>query len=190
MSTPRIDSTRNLIDDLVLLLAEFRAEVHDIHDLATNRPRAAEEAKVNGGSRDYALDTNGDQVARRLYITAVREIIHAMNPVSDAIKAVRSHLTAGVAPSTFDKSAVVPKHEVAAAVNAAQRRRLRGEYEPHLIAKQPFVGYIEPTEELDHLRNAVAKMAAGQKPDRSRLTPAEQDAWRRAATPDAFGKAG
>jgi hypothetical protein len=185
MSTPRIDSTRNAIDALILRLAEFRAEVHDIHDLATNRPRAAEQAKVNGGSRDYALDTHGDIEARDLYIAAVREVVHADAAVSDAIGRIRSHLTAGGGSSGFDRSAVVPKHEVASAIAAAQRRRQRGEYEPHLIARQPPVGYVEPTVELDNLRNAVLKMAAGTKPDRSRLTPAEQDAWRRAATPDA-----
>lgn len=186
MSAPRIDTTRNMLDGLILLLAEFRAEVHDIHDLAYNRPRAADEAKVAGGSRDYALDTNGDMIARRLYIHAATTLVRVEGPVSDAIAKIRSHLTAGGSVSGYDKTRTAPKAEVAAAIRAAERRRGRArttpvETEPHhLIAHQPPLAYQEPTEELDNLRSALRKTVGRAKPDRSRLTPAEQDAWRRA----------
>lgn len=190
MSAPRIDSTRNLVDQMILLLAEFRAEVHDIHDLSSNRGRAAEEAKVRGGDPDYCLDNHGDPEARRLYVTAVGSILRALGPVEISIKAIRSHLTAG-RPSSgiFDKAKSAPKHEVAAAIARAEHnlgRSSRWDREhPHAIGPQPKVGYIEPTVELANLRNALTKMCSGVKPDRSRLTPAEQEAWRRATASQA-----
>lgn len=184
MSAPRIDTTRNMVDSLILLLADFRDEVHDINDLAYNRNRAAEEARVAGGSRDYALDSHGDMIARRLYTHAVVQMVKATNPIDDAIKAIRGHITAGGSVSGFDKSKTAPKAEVAAAINAAKRRRRRGDTSHHLVASQPHLDYLEPTAELDNLRNALIKMARGVKPDRSRLTPGEVDAWRRAVTPE------
>lgn len=183
MSAPRIDTFRNTLDATILRLAELWDETHDIHDLAYNRTRAADEARVNGGSRDFALDTNGDMVARRLYIDVARDVVEHAGVVEDSIGRIRSHLTSGSAVSTYDRSAAVPRHEVAAAITAAGRRRQRGEFSPHLIARPAPLAYIEPTVELENLRAAVRKMAPGQKPDRSRLTPAEQDAWRRCSPP-------
>lgn len=191
MTAPRIDTTRNIVDDLILLLAEFRAELHDIHDLAYNRKRAAEEARVSGGSRDHALDTHGDMEARRLYSDAVWALGKAEGPLTTAIKAIRSHLTKGAGVTAADRTKAATKAEVTAAIHAAQRRRHRSKVTPietephHLIAPQPRVGYVEPTVELEQLQNAVRKMCRNVKPDRSRLTPAEQDAWRRAAVPEA-----
>lgn len=192
MIAPRIDSTRNLIDDLILLLAEFRAEVHDIHDLAYNRKRAAEEARVAGGSRDFALDTHGDMRARDLYRDARWALDKAETPLKVSIDAIRSHVTQGAGISAADRTKAATKAEVTAAIHAAERRAARSRLTPiesephHRISAQPRVGYVEPTVELVTLQNAIRKMARLDpehvKPDRSRLTPAEQDAWRRATT--------
>lgn len=56
----RLAATRELLS-----LAE--RELEDLHILAYERARAASDAKVSGGTRDYALDTHGDVKAREAY---------------------------------------------------------------------------------------------------------------------------
>lgn len=73
--TIRIDTLRNSIAGARELLDLIHQELEDLHLLAYERATAVSEAKVSGGSHDYALDTHGDPNAR----TAYRELGRAVD---------------------------------------------------------------------------------------------------------------
>lgn len=199
MSAPRIDTFRRTIDAVIVRLSEFRAEVGDLHDLAHDRHRAGNDAKVRGGSRDYALDTHGDPRARQLYIDVAARTIGLARAVEADLKAVGRYLDAGDRSNARTKDA--EDDEVIDAVNAARRRRLRGETSHHLrVAQPPIQSQVDWRQECEALRRATAKVTTRfaemhadceqvedgkrrklrRRYDLSVLSPRERDAWDRA----------
>lgn len=202
MTTPRIDAVRNEIRHAIELLHLLGDQLDDLHVLAYDRHHAAAEAKVRGGSRDYALDNHGDKQARDLYAQVARDLRHTISGLTGSIKGVRGYLTAGSGGGRRDATADATADEVIAALDAQRRRRARGEYEPALLATQPHVAsQTEWRTECEALRSAVRKATSAfaadhqhcHPPERGRfkhkllrrypmklLTPRERDAWRRA----------
>jgi len=60
MTTIRTDTLKNRTASTRELLGMVLEELEDLHVLAYERATALSEAKVSGGSHDYALDTHGD----------------------------------------------------------------------------------------------------------------------------------
>lgn len=161
MSAPRIDTFRNLIASLVDKLQELDPDIADLHDLAYNRHRAANEAKVKGGTRDYALDTHGDLRARDLYTKTAARLVGLGREAEKDLKDIRRYLNATDRAIRLDHTADVTATEFDQAHNARTRRLARGERHPHLLVSQPERRHhIDPTVELEQLRGAVRRLAA------------------------------
>lgn len=201
--TTRIDTVRSEINHAGRLLHELGDQLDDLHVLAYNRHRAQAE-RVNGGGRDYALDTHGDPKARALIGQVAKDVRRATNTLRSSLGGVRGFLTTGATTTRRDGSADCTTDEVIEALEAQNRRRERGEYEPAPLVKQRLVhSQTEWRTECEALRAAVRKLTAdfaadhqhcqaahtdhrGQRPKLPRryrmslLTPRERDAWRRA----------
>lgn len=193
-SAPRIDTFRRTMLAVVDLIAELGPDVEDVHDLAYNRNRAANQAKVSGGSRDYALDTHGDMEARRLYTEVAAELIGLGRAAESALRRLRTHLNSEERAIRYDGSANVSATELLQARAARARREARGERHPHRnVAELDRKVHLDPVDELRHLQGAMRRIAKGldadhracrdeegkRKPkwlDRSVLSPAQRDA--------------
>lgn len=157
---PRIDTFRNLLDHVQQLLAELRPDIDDIHDLAYNRNRAAANARVSGGGRDYALDTHGDIQARDLYTEIGGELVGFGRLLERSIRQLRSHLNRQDTALRRDDSAAVSAAEHASALFSRGRRLERGERHPHVVVAQPTrKQHVDPNVELEHLQQAVRRLA-------------------------------
>ena len=179
MTAPRIDSVRRDINDAITSLRFLADNLEDVHALAYNRHRAAQEAKVRGGTRDYALDTHGDPEARRLYTDTARIAEKIIDEAIGMATDVRSWLTEGKGGSRKDATADCSTDEIIAALDARRRRKARGEYEPSLIAQQPVVvASMDWKTECEVLRTAVRKVTGEFLADHAHCQPADQGAGR------------
>lgn len=203
MTAPRIDSVRSEIREAMDLLIVLGDQLDDLHVLAYNRHRAAHEAKVRGGSRDYALDNHGDLTARRLYSDVAKQLHTTISDLTASIKDIRGYLTSGGGTTRRDPTADATVDDVLEALDAQARRRQRGEYQPaRLVDQPPVFSQTEWRKECEALRSAVRKVTEpflqehqhcqhpvvdhrGQRPKLKRrfalnlLTPREREAWRR-----------
>lgn len=193
-SAPRIDVFRRTMLAVIDRLAELGPDVEDVHDLAYNRNRAANQAKVSGGSRDYALDTHGDMEARRLYTEVAAELLGVARSAESALKKLRTHLNSEERAIRYDGTANVTALELLQARTARARRAARGEHHPHRnVSELDRKIHLDPVTELEHLRTAFRRIAArldaehkacrgedGKRIpkwlDRSMLSPAQRDA--------------
>jgi hypothetical protein len=184
--TLRIDTFRRQLAGTIGLLELVRSQLDDLHALAYDRPRAAAEAPVRGGTRDYALDTHGDARARDLWKTLALRVTDATEDLTVVLHDTAGYLSAGSSGARRDRTADAPAGEIHAAIAAQARRRARGDYTPAATVAQPDAPDVSrDLDELDQLRSLCRKLAAGGiRPDRSRLTPLEHDAWRHAVDPD------
>lgn len=201
MSAPRIDTFRNTLDAVIRRIEDdLWPEVADLHDLAYNRTRAAneQEAKRRGGPVDYALDNHGDTKARNLYIAVANRMIDLARGAEDAAKDIRRHLNKQDDRPRSRTGSVITAAEFDEAMSARRRRAERGERHPHRVVAQPERRHsIDPSVELEQLRGAVRRLAAhldrehrgcfddgGQRKarwlDRSVLSPGQSDALDRA----------
>ena len=204
MTAPRIDAVRTEIRETIRLLDWLGGQLDDLHVLAYTRHRAGQEAKVRGGSHDYALDNHGDPEARHLYAQVAKDLRSTLNRLQGSVKDVRGFLTArGTSSTRRDRSADASKIEVLGQIARQAKRRRRGDYTPAPLVEQPqvFTEFDWQTE-CDALRSAVRKVTAaflsdhqtsqstatdwrGQRLKLTRryqtklLTPRERDAWRR-----------
>lgn len=204
MTAPRIDAVRAEIARTIRLLHELDDNLLDLHVLAYERGRTASGDKVNGGSRDYALDNHGSARARDLYDQVARRLRFTTGALTDDLKELRGFLTSGPNGTRRDRTADCGADEIQEAIDAQTRRRVRGEYEPTRLVAQPRVwSQTEWRNECEALRSAVRKAVAGfvedhqwcqsatidqrgQRPKLRRrvqtklLTPREREAWSRA----------
>jgi hypothetical protein len=161
MSAPRIDTFRRTMDAVVERLAELRPDIEDVHDLAYNRTKAAAYDRVNGGDRDYALDTHGDMIARDLYIDVAAQLVGLGRGVERAAKKLRAHLNQQSSAIRRDGSADVTAAEFTQARYAQARRIDRGEQHAHaVVAQAERRHFIDPVAELEQLRTAVRRLSA------------------------------
>lgn len=133
--TVRIDTLRNTIAGTRHLLDMVHEELEDLHVVAYERPTANADAKVSGGSRDYALDTHGDPKARDAYrrlgdVTA-DACARIDAAVSDALKLLRD----GDTPVKTQRRLRLV--ELGEAIAAQARRTRRGDYSAVRRGPQP-----------------------------------------------------
>lgn len=138
MTAVRVDTLRNRIAGTIDLLGKAREEADDLHLLAYDRRTAADEAKVAGGSRDYALDTHGDLKAREAYKHLADAILSACGTLEDATTYVNKVLRAA---SDTDPVKLGPRSTTAVELGekiAAQARRIADDsYVPVRRMPQP-----------------------------------------------------
>lgn len=186
--TIRIDTFRNKLAATRALLDKVEDHLVDLHTLAYSRHAAQQADKVRGGQRDYALDTHGDPKARELWGRLTLKVMDATEDLAVAAHDTLGYLTRGPSPATRrDTTADITSDELIEALEAQARRRQAGEYTPTATAIQPPPRKTNTSAELEALQRAVAKTVrhshrTGNKlrPPKGQLTPAEQDAWRRA----------
>ena len=138
MSDPRIDSLRNQIDRTNAALQRLRPMLDDLHVLAYDRQAARMAERVNGGDRSYALDTNGDMIAREHLRTLKSILSAACADIEQACFNTLAHMDQGHITPTTTRAANAD--DVKAALEAQQRRTARGEYTPSRGYPQPEPG--------------------------------------------------
>ncbi len=146
--TPRIDTMRRRLQATIDLLMTVSEELEDLNVLAYDRRAAADDIKVSGGERDYALDTNGDPRARDAY----RQLSMAQADMFD-IAAEATHDVLTVLRSG-ERSAprgprLIRALELAEAIGLQAKRAAAGDYTPVRRELQP---------EADKAANAVAEI--------------------------------
>lgn len=202
MSAPRIDTLRNVLDAVQQRLDEFRPEIEDLHEMAYNRAKAAQEVPGRTSSHDFALDTHGDMRARELYIDIAARLVGLGREVEKSAKAVRRYLNRDDGRIRRFNGTEISAEEFDQARNARRRRALRGERHPHRVVSQPErAHHLDPTVELEQLRGAVRRLAkhldrdhvacrdedGKRRPrwlDRASMSPAQRDAFDRALIRD------
>lgn len=135
MATIRIDTIRNRIAGTRELLALIYEEIQDLHLLAYERATAVSEAKVSGGSHDYALDTHGDRDARDAYRHLGDTLDRMCGQLDDAVTQALNVLRKGDSPTRGARHLRVV--ELGEAITAQARRSRRGDYTPIRRGPQP-----------------------------------------------------
>jgi hypothetical protein len=134
-ATPRIDTIRNRLAATVTLLGDVQPHLADLHALAYDRATARREA-VNGGDRDYALDTHGDPRARTAYKHLALATIDACELLAEAAHDVTRLLKDGDHDHTKSRH-YINDEELAVALAAKATRIARGENESIPTNAQP-----------------------------------------------------
>lgn len=134
-STPRVDTTRNRLAATGTLLADVLPHLNDLHALAYDRATARREA-VNGGSRDYALDTHGDPRARHAYKHLALATVDACEILAEAAHTAVRLLKAGDHDHSKSKDQI-NEEDLALALAAKATRIARGENESIPTNAQP-----------------------------------------------------
>ena len=156
--TIRIDTLRNTLAGTRRLLDMIGEEIEDLHVLAYDRQAARQEAKVSGGTADWALDTHGDQRARQAYRDLAEAVDQACVLLDDAIYDALNLLREG--PSSMGRA---PRRlrlvELGEAIASQVKRTRRGEYEPIRRGIQPDAhnALAEITKERDTLNRALTE---------------------------------
>ncbi len=158
-STPlRIDKLRNQFTATHGRLQLAEAEIEDLYVLAYDRP-AAKEQRVNGGERDYALDTHGDPRARQLLRDGASILDATMADISAWCDAVRAFMADGEIAARR-KPFTVTANETADAIAAQSRRRRRGEYTPRRTYPQNVDQIIAENRQLRKRIEELERKAA------------------------------
>lgn len=166
MTTIRIDTLANRIAATKDLLAMLLEELEDLHLLAYERATAASEAKVSGGSPDYALDTHGNPHARDAYRLLGNLTYRICDELENASNQALNVLRKGNTPGRSG-----PRHlrliELGEQiVNQAQRAR-RGDYTPIRRGNQPDT--IAALEEAIRDRDAAQRQVTALERERDRM---------------------
>jgi hypothetical protein len=131
----RIDTRRNQLAGTRVLLTLILEEIEDLHVLAYDRPVALSEAKVSGGSHDYALDTHGDPRARSAYHQLGHAIESACKLLDEATTNALNLLREGNSPGRGQRHLRLA--ELGEAISSQVRRSRRGDYTPVRRGPQP-----------------------------------------------------
>lgn len=186
MTAPRIDQVRKRANRAIHRIAEALEHVEDLHTLGWYRHadyRARE--RITGGDPTAVgidLDNNGNPDARDAYEQLGDDLIAIETRVEKAVAHAMATFDVGLIRARRDQTADATTPEVITALGRRDKRKREGEYTPTAVIDQPLPTGAGPylttaatLDELEHLRNAVRK--TGQKADRRRFTPREQDAW-------------
>jgi hypothetical protein len=140
----RIDTVRSRLVGTQALLELVAAQLEDLHVLAYDRQTAARELAVTGGSRDWALDTNGDPRARDAYRQLNIAAMGACTKLAEAANTAVRLLTEGDPGEPRPRTRrTIRLHELASAVDAQARRIARGDYTPVANRPQPATSAID-----------------------------------------------
>lgn len=186
---PRVEVVRTRFRAAIEILTMAGSQVEDLYEIAYNRRAAADRLDVQGGSKDYALDTHGDPLARQLYRQASWELLDLIEDSAEAAHDIVKFFKTGALVTGRRRTAGdASPAELAEALEAQARRGRRAGLETQPTVKgAPTLS--STLEELKHLRSAVAKvhperLTSSQK---KRFTRAEAAAWQ-AAVPQPIGR--
>ena len=167
--SPRIDTLRQQIAHAQHVLTLVERELDTLHALAYERPTTDSPERTSGAMPDWALDWNGDAVARAALRTLMDHTAKAAKTITvgadEAMSAIRDRTPAHV-DNTRHRARIVVT-EFLEVLDAAERRRERGEYTPNRIAHQPVVAGTEAVlraqlkaavKENDRLRRRLRKL--------------------------------
>jgi hypothetical protein len=158
MSINRIDTRRNQLVGTRDLLTMILEEIEDLHVLAYDRPVALSEAKVSGGSHDYALDTHGDPRARSAYHQLGRTVDSVCKLLDEASTNALNLLREGRSPGRGQRHLRLA--ELGEAISSQARRARRGDYTPIRRGPQPdqLHALDQMRKERDEARLELAKI--------------------------------
>lgn len=165
--TVRIDTLRNRVAATSDLLALAHAEAEDLHALAYDRARAAEQGRGGKGRTDYALDTHGDPRARKAYQHLGDEMLSACGKIADAIDVAQELL--GTGEQTTRGKRKVTGLELAMRMLAQGRRSTLGDFQAFRRLPQPDAGAAMKALGKEHERLASELDAAHRVLDRRRI---------------------
>lgn len=149
MTAIRIDTLRNEIAGARELLDMIHQELEDLHVLAYERATTLSEAKVSGGSHDYALDTHGDPRARDAYKHLGKAVDGACILLAEASNNALNLLRQGDTPGRGQRHLRLA--ELGEAVAAQAKRSRRGDYTA--IRRGPQPELAKATEQLQKERD-------------------------------------
>lgn len=125
--TYRIDTLRNMLAGSRELLKMLGEELDDLHTLAYERPTAqADQAKVKGGSSDYALDNHGSLAARNAYRHLGQAVVDMCNRADYAVSEASKILRVGDTPARTPRT--VQLAELAEQIARQAKRTKNGEH--------------------------------------------------------------
>ena len=158
MTTVRLDTLRNQLAATIDLLHMVGQELDDLHVLAYERATAATEAKVSGGTPDYALDTHGDPKARDAYRRLGEVTSEACRDLAQTSHEALSLLRTGPSPGRGGRR--IQLAALGDALDAQARRIARGEYTPIRRGPQPDRDQVleQTRRERDAANQRVAKL--------------------------------
>lgn len=178
----RIDTLRNRVNATIDLLKLLAAQLEDLHVLAYERNVArVEMERVQGGDRDYALDTHGDPRARDAFRALNTTTMSAAEWIATATHDALRLLTEGKPPTSGTRKATAV--EVGHALVAQSRRVQRGEYTPYRGFPQPGIDTsLKATEqENERLTREVKKLEKRLRATKARLDDALARHFKRGA---------
>lgn len=185
MTAPRIDTLRKDLHQVIHQIGQVLEHLDDLHALANDRPRAAQTQRVRGGTPDYSLDNHGDPHARAAYQQLADATHTTTTHLNRAITTAFETFAAGIIQARRDQSADATSTEVIASLAHQLQRHTNGQGGSVATVTQPLprgaARALDATRlqtQLDALQSAVRK--SGIRPDRSRLTPLELNAWQTA----------
>lgn len=137
MSTAvRIDTVRNQLGAIRTLLDDMRLEIDDLDAIAWERHRNSDDPKVRGGSRDYALDNNGNPTARAALDILKHAITRTCQDLAVALNEASYVLRDGDNPGNTSRT-LITHAELADALAARTRRIEQGTATSHRRLPQP-----------------------------------------------------
>lgn len=184
---PDIRTVDNRLDAATALIALVRDQLHELHTLGNDRPRASERLNVQQTRTDYALDSHGDPRARELYRQVALELVSLIELMSVAAHTMQRWLRNGEIDTTRRRgSTVITSDEFLEALAAQQRRADRGETDRALV-DQPTRKHATDIATLErHVRDLEGVVGKNlprlTSEQRGQLTTAEQMAHRKAVT--------
>lgn len=146
---PRIDVARRAMAETADLLRQCIAEIDDLHAMAYERRVGGERVNVRVSVTDWALDRQGDPVARAAYRRLLGAVLATYAPVNAAARDAVGILRQGDRPARVMSARTASAAEVLAAIEAQARRASRGEYTPHRVYAQPDPGAPLPDAPLE-----------------------------------------
>lgn len=191
---PRIEQIRNRANASVDLVRLVVTHLDTLRDIAYDRTKAAQwRDRVKGGDRDFALDTNGDMEARRLYHQVAHELLDLLDDSTTICHDVATFMRDGKLHTGRRRTGADITADELAVVLEVQRRRIANgesstpaEEQPTSTKRQTVADLIA---QLAAARGVIAKIHPRlTKAERSRLTPREQQAWQRAVPDHLRGK--
>lgn len=155
----RIDTARNQIGATKALLDKALEEIEDLYVLAYDRQVAGDEVKVNGGDRDYCLDTHGDVRVRAAYKVFSDQVTDTCQVLAEAAHSALRRLSDAF-PGGRIGARTSSALEHALLLEAKARRTSRGEYQP--VRRLPQQGIDDAVkasaQEIKRLDRQVAKL--------------------------------
>jgi hypothetical protein len=181
VTADRIDTIRNSARGTIGLINLALEHLDDLRALAYDRPRAAAQQRRSSNT-DYALDTHGDPRARAAYEQLGAALLRIHQDAAAAVHTALQQFDPGLIRGRRDQTADATTPEVIASIANHQKRHANGEAGSTPTIAQPLpkgaaraLDAVRLRQELDSLQSAVRK--TGIRPDRSRLTPLELNAW-------------